>query len=86
MTQRDKVVAHNEMIDQSALPQTTWEGIEQLILYAKGFVDAVGIGYTGMVFACDDGHHFLTSDAQRAAHVLEKLLIEAKVLSDVRQR
>jgi hypothetical protein len=38
---RDKVYAHNEMVDRSTLPQTTWAGVEQLMEYAKGFIDAV---------------------------------------------
>ncbi len=77
VTRRDKVVAHNEMIDRSTLPQTSWADIEQLMSYAKGFIDVVGIGYISMCFAADDGHDFLTQDAQLAAHVLKKLLIKA---------
>ncbi len=42
VTRRDKVVAHNEMIDRSTLPQTSWADIEQLMSYAKGFIDVVG--------------------------------------------
>jgi hypothetical protein len=38
VTRRDKVVAHNEMIDRSTLPQTSWADIEGLMSYAKGFI------------------------------------------------
>jgi hypothetical protein len=81
---RDKVVAHNEMIDRSTLPQTSWADIEQLMSYAKGFIDVVGIGYISTAFASDDGHYFLTPDARIASHVLSKLLIRAGVLENVR--
>jgi hypothetical protein len=84
VTRRDKVVAHNEMIDRSALPHTSWADIEQLMSYAKGFIDVVGIGYISTGFASDDGHYFLTQDAQLAAHVLKKLLIKAGILESVR--
>lgn len=84
VTRRDKVVAHNEMIDRSTLPHTSWADIEQLMSYAKGFIDVMGIGYISMCFAADDGHHFLTQDAQLAAHVLKKLLTKAGILESVR--
>src|SRR6266480_4671525 len=77
VTRRDKVVAHNEMIDRSALPHTSWSDIEQLMSYAKGFIDVVGIGYISTGFASDDGHYFLTSDAPVASNVLSRLLIKA---------
>ena len=80
VTRRDKVVAHNEMIDRSSLPQTSWADIEQLMSYAKGFIDVVGVGYISTAFASDDGHYFLTPDARIASHVLSKLLIRAAVL------
>ena len=83
VTRRDKVVAHNEMIDRSTLPQTSWKDIEQLMSYAKGFIDVVGIGYISMCFAADDGHYFLTQDARVASHVLSKLLIKAGVLENL---
>jgi len=83
VTRRDKVVAHNEMIDRSSLPQTSWADIEQLMSYAKGFIDVVGIGYISMCFAADDGHYFLTQDARVASHVLSKLLIKAGVLENL---
>ena len=77
VTRRNKVVAHDEMIDRSTLPQTSWEEIEQLMSYAKGFIDVVGIGYISKGFADDEGHYFLTQEAQLAARVLKKLLIKA---------
>jgi hypothetical protein len=83
MTRRNKVVAHNEMIDRSTLPQTSWAEIEQLMLYAKRFIDVVGIGYISTGFADDDGHYFLTQDAKSAAHVLKKLLINACMFESV---
>jgi hypothetical protein len=77
VTRRDKVVAHNEMIDRSTLPQLSWAEIERLISYAKQFIDVVGIGYIRRGFADDDGRYCLTSDAERAARVLKKLLMKA---------
>ena len=81
VTRRDKVVAHNEMIDHASLPQTTWLEIEQLILYAKGFIDVVGIGYINTAFACDDGHFFLSQDANMAANALRRLLMKGVLLN-----
>jgi AbiU2 len=77
VTRRDKVVAHNEMIDRSTLPQLSWAEIERLISYAKRLIDVVGIGYISRGFADDDGRYCLTSDANRAARVLKKLLMKA---------
>jgi AbiU2 len=80
VTRRNKVVAHNETIDRSALPQTSWADIEQLIAYAKGFIAVVGIGYLNKGYTDDDGHYFLTQDAQGAALALKRLLIKVGVI------
>jgi AbiU2 len=80
VTRRDKVVAHNEMIERFSLPPASWADIEQLMSYAKRFIDVVSIGYLGMGFSGDDGLYLLTQDAQLAAHVLKKLLIKARIL------
>jgi hypothetical protein len=80
VTRRDKVVAHNEMIDPRKLPQTTWEEIERLIAYAQSFIATVGIGYTNTAYNSDDGHYFLGPDAEQAARVLKKLLIKAELV------
>jgi hypothetical protein len=80
---RDKVVAHNEMIDRCTLPQTSWAEIEQLMSYAKELIEVVGVGYISMCFAADDGHYFLSQDARVASHVLSKLLIKAGVLENL---
>lgn len=47
MTRRNKVVAHNEMIDRSTLPQTSWAEIEQLMLYAKTLLSKIIVSWTG---------------------------------------
>jgi hypothetical protein len=80
VTSRDKVIAHDEMIDRSTLPQTSWAEIEQLIEYAKGFIAVVGVGYLNEAFADDDGSYFLTNDAKRAAVALKRLLKKAEVI------
>lgn len=85
VTTRDKVVAHNEMIDRFTLPQTSWADIEHLMSYAKGFIDVVGIGYMSEPFAADDGHYFLTPDALVASHVLSKLLLKSGVSENPRR-
>jgi hypothetical protein len=71
------------MIDRSTLPQTSWADIEQLMSYAKEFIDVVGIGYISTAFASDDGHYFMTPDARIASHILNKLLIKAGVLENL---
>src|SRR5260370_9979137 len=80
VTRRNKVVAHNEMIDRSTLPQTSWAAIEQLMSYAKWFLVVVGLGYINMCYAPDDGRpDYLVEDAQRSVRALKRLLKKAGV-------
>ncbi len=67
---RDKHIAHNEVVDLNQLPKATYGEIGDLIRYAKEFLSTVGFGYLSIVYQSDEGHYFLSGDAERAASVV----------------
>jgi hypothetical protein len=47
---RDKIIAHNEAIERSALQSLTWGAALSLVEYAKDFVSTIGFGYLSTLF------------------------------------
>lgn len=47
---RNKVIAHNEAIEVSALQAVTWKDATSLVNYAKEFVATIGFGYLNTFF------------------------------------
>jgi hypothetical protein len=71
---RDKVIAHNEAIERSALQIPTWGGAISLVNYAKDFVSTIGIGYLSTLFGQGSSNCYLTHDAKRTSRILRRLL------------
>jgi hypothetical protein len=71
---RNKVLAHNEAINQLARKRTTWGGIDDLIAYAKDFVCVISSAFTDSYYG-EHGNDFLLSiDAGRLSRELDRLL------------
>lgn len=71
---RNKVLAHNEAIEQSARKRTTWRGLDDLIAYAKDFVCVVSSGFTDSYYGEHSDDYVLSIDAGRLSRDLERLL------------
>jgi hypothetical protein len=78
---RDKMIAHNEAIEPSALQTPTWGEAISLANYAKEFVATLGAGYLGLLF--DEGKNYLLmNDARRTSIALRRLLKAAGIAPD----
>lgn len=69
---RDKRIAHNE--DVRAPTGPTWRAILDLIDLAKAIVGLLGWAYLNTVYMHDDGTYTLTSDAERPARAMLRML------------
>lgn len=78
---RDRVVAHPESIHITELPHPTFLQIDQLIVFAKTFVCAVGAGYANGFYEDDDGNYCATARANMATAQLRRLLKRTRVLT-----
>ena len=77
---RDKQIAHNEDIDVEDLPRTTWGRISLLLDVPKAAIGVIGAAYLNTVYVDVSGTYFLTSDAERAARALTRLLKQAELI------
>ena len=57
-----------------SIKSPTYNEIIELIDFAKEFLEIVGRPYTATAYKSDDGHNFLSSDAQRAKRCLKRLI------------
>ncbi len=80
---RDKVIAHNESIERSALQIPTWGDATTLVDYAKQFVTTIGFGFLGIDFGLGSRGYLLTYDAHRASLGLRRLLRAANLAGNV---
>lgn len=80
----DKVIAHNEAIELSALQKTTWEEATSLVNYAKEFVATIGDGYLNLFFGRGSDDYVPTRDACRTSIGLRRLLRAANIAADQR--
>jgi hypothetical protein len=71
---RDKRIAHHEHVVTDSIKSPTYNEIIELIDFAKEFLEIVGRPYTATAYKSDDGHNFLSSDAQRAKRCLKRLI------------
>lgn len=79
---RDKIIAHNEAIDRSALESSSWGEAISLANYAKEFVTTLGAGYLGLLFGGDSDDYLLMTDARRTSIALRRLLKAAGISPD----
>jgi hypothetical protein len=77
---RDKVYAHNESIDPTNFPETTWQETRELLELAKNFTDVISTGYLGYFLVVENGPYLLSGDAQRPSRCLNRLLIKAGII------
>lgn len=72
--QRDKVIAHSEVIAGDVLPAATLEGLTVLVDLAKRQLGVIAWAYLNTAYVVDDGEYVLTSDAERGASAMRRLL------------
>ena len=72
-TLRDKAMAHNEMV--SPITGPTWGGLERILEISKDLAGVLGWAYLSTVYV-HNGEYFLSSDAERPARALRRMLSE----------
>ena len=82
---RDKIIAHNEAIESSALKVPTWGEANSLTNYAKAFISTVGEGYLGLRFGEGSDDYIFANDSRRTSIALRRLLKEAGIAADIRR-
>jgi len=78
---RNKVIAHNEAIAQSARTLATWGEAEALVTYAKNFVTIISFGFLNLYMGNDSSTYHTTADARRTSVALNRLLKAANLSS-----
>lgn len=77
-TYRDKHYTHNEYLDLTKLPKTTFEETLELLLYAKQFISIFSLAYLNMILSLNGKDFAFTSDARMTntsfKRILEKLV------------
>ncbi len=76
---RNKIIAHNEAIERSALQRPTWGGAISLVDYAKDFVSTIGFGYLSTIFGQGHRDYYLTYNARSTSLDLRRLLEAANI-------
>jgi hypothetical protein len=76
---RNKVIAHNEAIDQSARTLPTWEEADALVDYAKVFVTVISFGFLSLYMGHDSRTYLPTWDSCGTSALLKKLLTAANL-------
>lgn len=77
---RDKVIAHNEAVAQSARIYPTWEDAEALVAYAKNFLVSISFGFLNLYLGQDNNSYYMVSDAYGTSVALIELLRKAKLI------
>lgn len=77
---RNKVIAHNEAIPQSARTLATWAETELLVNYAKNFLTTISFGFLSLYMGNDSRTYRSTKDAHRTSYELNQLLQAARIV------
>ena len=77
---RDKVIAHNEAVNDSARRYATWGEVEELVAYAKNFVTLISFGFLNLHMGTDSESYDPTYDARRSSAALLRLLQSANLV------
>ncbi len=80
-TYRDKHYTHNENIDSSMLPKTTFDETSNLLLYAKQFVSIYALAYLKMYNTTEGREYFFTNDAKMTNTSFKRILEKAGLIS-----
>lgn len=76
---RNKVIAHNEAVAQSARTYPTWGDAEALVTYAKNFLVTISFGFLSLYLGQDNNSYYPESDAHGTSVALSRLLRMAKL-------
>ncbi len=78
---RDKHYSHEEYIDFSSLPKTTFDEVSNLLLYAKQFVSIYFLAYFNKYFSIDGINFFFSEDAQKTNVSFKRVLEKAGLIN-----
>jgi hypothetical protein len=76
---RDKRIAHPENISAEAIPRTTWEEAEKLLVMPRQAVSVCG-AYFSMAYTDNEGRYFMTTDAGTAGYAMRRLFKELGII------
>lgn len=79
---RDKLIAHNEAIERTAVQESMWEETVSLVDYAKNFVSTIGWGYLGEFYGENSDNFWATSNAKSTSNSLRRLLRAAALTEE----
>lgn len=77
---RDKHYTHNDDIDLSTLPKTTFEEANNLLLFAKQFVNIFALAFLNMVQFYDGKEYKFNRIAKRTNNSFKRLLEKANLI------
>lgn len=77
---RDKHYTHNENIDFTTLQKTTFEEADNLLLFAKQFVNIFAVAFLNMVQFYDGKEYKFNRIAMRTNNSFKRLLEKAKLI------
>lgn len=80
---RNKVIAHNEAVDQSARTYPNWGDAEALVAYAKNFLVTISFGFLSLYLGQDSNSYYPASDAYGTSVALNQLLRRAKLAQPI---
>jgi len=78
---RDKRIAHPENISAEAIPKTTWEEAQKLLVMPRHAVAVCG-AYFSMAYMDNEGRYFMTTDAGTAGYAMRRLFKELGIIKN----
>jgi hypothetical protein len=78
---RDKHFAHNEIVESTNLPKTSFEESQKLLLYAKQFVSLFSLAYLNMFHSFDGERYIITDDAIMTNNSFKRVLEKAGLIN-----
>lgn len=81
---RDKRIAHDEKIETIDIPKVTFVELNNLLNYAKNFVEAIGWGYLSIAYEVNKGEYILSRDAKYISAAMRRLLKKAGIRENER--
>lgn len=81
-TNRNKKIAHHELVPIKELPAATLGQIQSLLDIVKTAVGVIGDAYLSTAFTDSEDRYIMTSDAERTSVALERLFRIAGLSSD----
>lgn len=79
---RDKLIAHNEAIERTAIQESMWDETVALVNYAKNFVATIGWGYLGEFYYGENNDNFWATSNAKSTSISLRRLLRAAALTE----